>query len=227
MRYPRRMKRSAAIVGVFVAVSALAADAAPPKAPRLRKAELRPTMKALFPRLTKCYERALARDPKVSGVINTMLKIRNEPGVGLTMRVTGFETHGPLGDSPEFLKCVTATFEAKVLPPVATRGVIDITYPGTFARQSPDGRDSAIVDAAARAADQGRWSEALADAERGLLLTSLDGPFRRRLIEIAGLSACHLRDEPKARYFFSLASPEFEDRVQQTCLEAATIDLWN
>lgn len=141
------------------------------------------------------------------------------------LTVNVFDTHGKLGESHEFLACVRATFESKIFPPIETRGSVDVTYPSTFAPVAPDNRDKAIVDKAARAANAGRWSEALTQAEHGLELTSLDGPFRRRLIEVAGLSACHLKDQAKARHYFSLASPEFENRVQETCLEFASIDL--
>jgi hypothetical protein len=194
-------------------------------AKKLRKAELRPTMKAFFPRLNRCYEQAVAKEPQISGVINTKLTIRNEPRLGLILSVNGFDTHGPLGESREFRACVTTMFESAVLPPIKTRGSLDVTYPATFARESPSDKDSAIVDTAARAGKDGRWGDALADAERGLELATLDGPFRRQLIEIAGVAACHLKNEAKARQYFALSSPGVEDRVQQACVQFATLDL--
>jgi hypothetical protein len=191
---------------------------------RLRKAELRPAMKAIVPKLGRCYEQARRHDPQISGVIDTKLTVRNEPHLGMMLTVNGFDTDGALGESPDFLACVKATFESAVLPPIATRGTLDIIYPSTFAPQPPDNRDTSTVDGARRASDDGRWSDALANAQRGLKLTSLDGPHRRQLIEIAGLAACRLKDGPRARRFFALASPEFEDRLRQACL-AAAIDL--
>ncbi len=192
---------------------------------RLRKAELRPAMKRIIPLLQHCYERELARAPQIRGVINTKLTIRNEPALGMMLSVNGFDTHGELGESREFLACVTKTFESTVYPPIATRGALDLTYPSTFATESPGDRDKPIVDKAERDATNGRWSEALDDAEQGLTLTSLDGPLRRRLIEVAGLSACHLKDQAKAQHYYSLASPEFEERLQETCLQFASLDL--
>jgi hypothetical protein len=208
-------------------VRAEAAPAVPAPSARLRKAEVRPAMKAIAPLLQQCYvrERERTRDPELSGVINTKLTIRNEPGVALSLTVNGFDTHGKLGESRDFLACVTRTFESSAAPPVATRGVLEVTYPTTFAPQPPDHRDQAIVDAADRAATEGRWSDALAAAERGLELTSMDGPMRHRLIEVGGLSACHLDDEAAARQYFALASPEFEDELQQACADFAAIDL--
>jgi len=188
---------------------------------RLRKAELRPTMKAVAARLGRCYEQARRRDPQTSGVVDTKLTIRNEPRLGMILTVNGFDTDGPLGQSPDFLACVKATFESAVLPAIATRGTLDVTYPSTFAPQPPDNRDTTAFESARRAANDGRWGAALADAERGLKLTSLDGPHRRQLIEIAGLAACRSKDAPRARRFFALASPEFEDRLRQACVAAA------
>ncbi len=201
--------------------------AARPGSTRLRKAALRSRLKAIAPLLTRCYEQARAHDPQISGVINTKLTIRNEPRLGMILSVTGFDTHGTLGQSRDFLACATTTFEAAVLPPIETRGSLDLTYPTTFAPLPPDNHDTAIVDQAAGAADHGRWSDALRDAEQGLELTSLDGTFRRRLIEIAGVAACHVKDEPKARHYFSLAAPQIEERLQRVCREAAAIDLVN
>lgn len=192
---------------------------------RLRKADLRPRMKAIVPRLTSCYRQARAKDPAISGVINTRLTIRNEPKLGMTLTVNGFETHGLLGESREFLACVTATFEGAVFPAIKQRGSLDVTYPTTFAPQAPDNRDKDIVDAAAKAEAEGRWSAALDAAERGLEKTSLDGPHRHRLVEIGGVAACHLEHDADARRYYALASPEFEDRIRETCLAVAAIDL--
>jgi hypothetical protein len=213
-----------------VVVRAEAAPEVPavaPTSPRLRKAEVRSTMKAIAPLLQDCYvrERERTHDPELEGVINTKLTIRNEPGVALRLTVDGFDTHGKLGESREFLACVTRTFESSTAPPVATRGVLSVTYPTTFAPQPPDHRDQSIVDTAGRAAAEGRWSDALAAAEHGLALTSMDGPMRHRLIEVGGLSACHLDDEAAARQYFALASPEFEDELQHACADFAAIDL--
>ncbi len=186
---------------------------------------LRTNLKSVVPLLTPCYEQAVARDPEVKGVINTRLTVRNEPRLGMTLSVNGFDTDGPLGESREFLRCVTSTFEAAVLPPIETRGSRDLTYPTTFATQAVDNHDKGIVDGAESAATAGRWSEALAKAEQGLKSVSLDGVFRRRLIEVAGMAACELRDEPKARHYFSMASPQFEERLETTCSRVAMIDL--
>lgn len=192
---------------------------------RLRKADIRPAMKTLAPHVTACYEAARAVDAHVSGVINTKLTISNEPALGMILTVHGFETHGTLGQSREFLDCVTKTFEAAVLPPVAMRGQLDALYPFTFSPEPVDNRDKPILEKAARLAKEHRWTDALAEAERGLLLVTIDGTVRHPLIKIAGLSACNLKDEQKARHYFALASPEFEDALQHACLEHAGIDL--
>jgi len=170
--------------------------------------------------LDRCYRAALSTDPKISGVVNTGLTIRSDPSLGITLTVTGFDTDGPLGESKEFLACVKTTLESNVLPPVTSLGMIEVTYPLTF---DPGGvvhhDDKSIVDACVRAAKQGRCAEAFDAAERGLKRTWLAGPLRHSLIEVAGTCACRLKDEPKARHYFSLASPEFEDNIVRACTE--------
>jgi hypothetical protein len=192
---------------------------------RLRKADVGPAVHTVIPRLATCYERARAHDPQLSGVINTKLTVENEPQRGMRLRVIGFDTSGPLGESQDFLACVKRTYESAVLPALTTRGALDFIYPSTFAPQPPDNHDTSSVDEAARAASEGRWADARRDAERGLELTSLDGTYRRRLIEIAGLAACHLHDEVGARFYFALAPPRAEPTLQQACQDAANIDL--
>lgn len=186
-------------------------------AARLQKRDVRPTMKAIFPALTTCYQRVVERDPQIRGVVNTELVIRNAPGLGLTLTVEGFDTHGSLGSSKPFLACVKRVFEAKVLPPIAPRGSVRVTYPGTFTTEPVDNHDLSLVESADRALASKRWAEALADATRGLEQTFLDGPPRRRLIEIGGVAACELKDRKAARRHYRLASPEFEDRIARTC----------
>src|SRR5690349_4055960 len=59
---------------------------------RLSKAELRPRLKVVMRLLERCYRTALATDPKTSGVVNTALTIRNDPALGISLTVTGFDT---------------------------------------------------------------------------------------------------------------------------------------
>jgi hypothetical protein len=187
---------------------------------RPSKAELRPRMKVVMRLLDRCYRAALVTDPKISGVVNTELTIRSDPTLGISLTVTGFDTDGPLGDSKEFLACVKTTLESNVLPPVATAGMIEVTYPLTFdpgGVAHPD--DQSIVDDCVRAARQGRCADAVAAAERGLERTWLAGPLRHSLIEVAGTCACRLKDDRKARHYFSLASPEFENNIVRACTE--------
>lgn len=210
---------------ILVVTALLAGDAAAdPRAQidaittgKLRKLELRPTMKKLFPSVRACYERELKRTPKIAGVVNTQLTIRNDPKLGMTLTVDGFDTDGALGTSQPFLACVKATFEARVFPAIATRGIAHVTYPGTFSTEPLGDRDKPVVDRAVAHAKAARWTEALAAAGAGLKLTSLDGPLRRQLIEIGGVAACHLRDDKQARRYYALASPEHEAAIEQAC----------
>jgi hypothetical protein len=183
-------------------------------------------MKAIFPSLGICYTREVARDPKIRGVVNAQLLIRNDPKLGLSLTVEGFDTDGALGNSQTFLACAKGVFESKLFAPIATRGSAHVIYPGTFTTEPLDNHDLSLVESAARALAAKRWSQALADATQGLKQTFLDGPPRRQLIEIGGVAACELRDEPAARRYFGLASPELEARIAKTCASAG-IDLDN
>jgi len=191
---------------------------------RLRKADLRPGMKPVMRLLGRCYQKALLIDPNISGVVNTGLTIRNDPSLGISLTVTGFDTDGRLGKSKQFLSCVTTTLESNVLPPLPTLGAIDATYPLTFDPGGVDHHDTSIVDDSVRAAKQGRCAEAVDAAEHGLTRSWLAGPLRHSLIEVAGTCACRLKDESKARHYFSLASPEFEDNIVRACT-AVSINL--
>jgi hypothetical protein len=195
-------------------------------AARLRKIDLRPTIKSIFPSLTTCYDREVARDPKIRGVVNTQLLIRNDPKLGLSLTVEGFDTDGTLGNSQPFLACAKRVFESKVFAPIAMRGSLHVSVPGTFTTEPVDNHDLSLVESAHRALEAKRWAQALADATQGLKQTFLDGPPRRHLIEIGGVAACELRDEKAARRYFRLASAKFEDRIAKTCA-AAGIDLDN
>lgn len=188
---------------------------------RLSKADLRPRMKVVMRLLDRCYHGALLTDPKISGVVNTGLTIRSDPTLGISLTVTGFDTDGRLGESKEFLSCVKTTLESNVLPPLPTLGRIEVTYPLTFDPGGVDHHgDTSIVEGCVRAAKQGRCAEAVDAAERGLKRTWLAGPSRHSLIEVAGTCACRLQDELKARHYFSLASPEFEDNIVRACTAA-------
>jgi hypothetical protein len=179
---------------------------------RLSKAELRPRMKVVMRLLDRCYREALSTDPTISGVVNTGLTIRNDPTLGISLTVSGFDTAGRLGESKPFLACVKTTLEANVLPPVTTLGMIDVLYPLTFdpgGIAHPD--DASIVDACVRAANQGRCAEAVADAERGLERSWLAGPLRHTLIEVAGTCACRVKDE--ARRVTTMRSPHPSSRT--------------
>lgn len=185
---------------------------------RDRGGELRPRLKVVM-RLLERYADARAIEPRTNGVVNTELTIRSEPELGISLTVHGFDTDGPLGESKDFLACVKTTLEANVLPPIATGGSIDVTYPMTFDPGGGDHHDTSVVDAV-RAAKQGHCADALDGAERGLEKPWLPGPSRHTLIEVAGTCACRLKDERKARHYFALASPEFEDKIVRACSTA-------
>lgn len=180
-------------------------------ADRLRKSELRPTLKKIFPKLTDCYEREVARTPGIAGVVNTELAAVNDPKHGLTLTVTGFDTDGKLGESNTFRACVKSVFEAQ-------------TWPGTFATTPPNDNEKPLVERAARANRDGRYRDAIELATRGLKIVTMAGPLRRELIGTAGVAACHLKDASAARHFYALATPEFEPAIETSCQDAA-IDL--
>jgi hypothetical protein len=197
--------------------------AGPPR--ELTRSQLREPMHAFVPLLRDCYARAVAHDPALAGVVNTKLAIASVRNQGTIFTVRGFDTSGALGQSSEFRACVTATAATIVLPPIADGGAADVTYPITFAPDPPDNHDTGLVDRAAAAAAAGHWEEALASAERGLELTSLDGTFRRKLIATAGVAACHLGREAKARHYYALASAAFTLEIADACRREAHLDV--
>jgi hypothetical protein len=184
---------------------------------RLRKSELRPTLKKIMPRVRACYERELETTPGVDGVVNIKLTVRNAPTLGLTLSVSGFETSGALGTSKSFLACVTRTLEGKVYAAIPTLGSADFIYPFTFTTVAPSDRDRAVVDRADASAQAEDWAAVLTTVASGLELTSLDGPLRRHLIELGGLAACHASDAPTAQHYYALASPEYEAEIETAC----------
>lgn len=183
----------------------------------LTKADLRTPMHLFVPLLADCHQRALAADPHAEGVLNTLLVVDSASGDGTIFTVRGFDGAGALGRSSDFRACVKATTESIVLPPIANGGTAEITYPITFAAAPPDNRDTAVVGQAKAAVAAARPDDALRIAESGLKLTSLDGTFRRKLIGIAGVAACQLRDVAKARHYSALASATFELTIREAC----------
>lgn len=191
---------------------------------RLTKSELRPSLKKIFPKLTSCYQRELARAPGITGVVNTALEVLNDPELGMSLTVTGFDTDGPLGDSKTFRACVTSVFEGTVYPAIGTRGRLDFLYPGTFGTAPVDDHQRPLVDRADQANRDGHYEDALALATRGLKDVTMNGELRHRLVGAAGVAACHAKIEAQARHFWALASPEFEPAIATSCQDAA-IDL--
>jgi hypothetical protein len=184
---------------------------------KLTKEQVRLPLKRVMSILQPCFVGA------PGGVLNIELAIDSARGVGAVLTVRGFDASGPVVRALEVRECVSSTMQAIVLPPIADGGRIELTYPLTLAARPPDNRDTRLVDEADRAIGDGQWTRALVAAERGLEQTSLDGTFRRRLIEIAGLAACNLKDEAKARRYLALASPEVEPKLRETCLRVARI----
>jgi hypothetical protein len=205
------MKASIAVLAIAL-VSPVRAE--PARA--LTKQDVREPMKRVVPLLAPCYDRARASDPAIAGVVNPELTITSQGG-HTTIRVRGFDAPGPLGRSAAFRACAKAALEGAALPALAATGSIELSYPITFAPQAPDNRDASVLDDAKRALAGQRWAEALATAERGLELTSIDGTIRRPLIEIAGIAACRLGRTAKARHYAALASPAQERAIRAAC----------
>jgi hypothetical protein len=199
----------------WIVVVALASPVlADPRA--LTKDDVRAPLKRVVPLVARCYDRARASDLAIAGVVNPELTVTSAGGK-TTIRVRGFDTSGPLGRSPAFRACAKAAIEGAVLPPLAVTGSIELMYPMTFAPQPPDNRDAGVLADARRAAYGNRWADALAAAERGLELTSIDGTIRRPLIEIAGIAACRLGRIAKARHYLALAGPAQERAIRASC----------
>jgi hypothetical protein len=200
----------------WLVVLAFASPVAADPARALTKDDVRAAVKRVVPLVAPCYERAHANDPTIAGVVNPELTITIRGG-RTTFRVRGFDTTGPFGKNAAFRACMKAALEDAVLPPLAVTGSIELTYPITFTPQAPDNREAWILDDARRALADQRWPEALATAERGLELTSIDGTIRRPLIEVAGIAACRLGRTAKLRHYLELASPAHERAIRAVC----------
>ncbi|HEY5951453.1 MAG TPA: hypothetical protein VIV40_38430 [Kofleriaceae bacterium] len=208
----------------LVAVAVLLASGVGPTyaKPQLTKQDVKPALKQLVPMLTRCYVAAQRRKPSIRGVVNTRFAVTSTRERTRVV-VKGFDTAGELGESKPFRSCVIKTVAAAKLPS-SGEGTIELLYPITFAPTPPDNADTTLFDQAKQAAAKGDWSEALAKAERGLESTSIDGTVRRPLIAIAGVAACHLSDQTKARHYTALASPNEEREIRDVC-KLANVEL--
>jgi hypothetical protein len=201
---------------IVLLVVAFAAPLRADPARALTKEDVRATVKRIVPLVEPCYVRAHASDPAIAGVVNPELTITSGGG-RTTFRVRGFDTSGPLGKNAAFRACAKAALEGAVLPPLAVTGSIELTYPITFTSQPVDNRDASVLDDARRALTGQRWADALATAERGLELTTIDGTIRRPLIEVAGIAACKLGRTAKLRHYLELSSPAHERAIRAAC----------
>jgi hypothetical protein len=180
----------------------------------LGKAEmLGPIHHLVVPLLRGCFAHVAG-----DGVVNLELAVDSLAGEGTIFSVRDFDTAGAV--TPALRDCLRGTVEAIVAPPIGNGGHAELIYPFTFAQTPPDNHDTRLVDEANAAAEAGRWDAALAAAERALTMTSLDGPVRRKLIGIAGVAACHLKDEKKARHYALLASDAIEPQIRAACASA-------
>lgn len=183
----------------------------PPPSAGLTKAELRPVLKAVVPALAAC-----TGDGTAAGVVELALTITSA-AAGTSIAVDDVLVTGPLAGVPGFRGCAATALAAAPAPRLDRAGRATIRYPVTFDPRPPDNRDAALVDAADRAAAAGRWAAARTHAEAGLARTSLDGPHRRRLIELAGRAACALGDRAAAARYQALASPTAEAAIAAAC----------
>lgn len=178
----------------------------------LTKDELRPVVKALVPALAAC----ITTDAR-AGVVELVLTIAGDPPGATTVGVDDVVVTGPLAADRAFRGCAIAALAAAVPPVLPRAGRASIRYPVTFDPDQPDNRDDAEVLASERAAAAGDWPAAFAAAQTGLTRTSLDGPYRRRLIELAATAACTLGHRDDTRHYLALASAEIEARVRARC----------
>ena len=73
------------------------------------------------------------------------------------------------------------------------------------------------------AAVNGQYARALSLCEQALKLQP-DGPTTTKLVHIAALSACNLKNVGKAQMYFRRASPSAKTGIRQTCLRVARFD---
>jgi hypothetical protein len=153
-------------------------------------------------------------------VVNWRVNVQSDAR-GTSVALVRYDIDGK-PPAPALHACVTGVIDGAKLPQIARFGRLEVSYPITFAVAPPDNRDLKLFDEANRAAAAGDWRQALEAAEQGLEITSLDGQHRRRLIEVAGVAACHLGLGAKAQHYIELASPRVEPVVRETCKQAGT-----
>lgn len=80
-----------------------------------------------------------------------------------------------------------------------------------------------LADEAAQAAINGQYARALWLSEQGLTMNPTTA-VRTKLINIAALCACNLKNVGKVRRFYPLASPNARIGIRQTCMRVAQFD---
>lgn len=108
----------------------------------LTRDEIRTGVKEIVPLLTECFELQLEANPQLGrSTVHTKLVIDSEATLGTVVSVNGLDVEGSLAGNADFGDCLTATFEAMVLPPIADGGHLEIDYPFQFHRNDSPGTD--------------------------------------------------------------------------------------
>ncbi|MBK9032865.1 MAG: hypothetical protein IPL61_16605 [Myxococcales bacterium] len=128
----------------------------------------------------------------------------------------------PSDDDPAAAPPAT-TAPAKPAPATKPGPTASASKPGP-STPAPEPTDpGAIAAAAIEAAVNGLYARALFLSERGLAAGATTGT-RTRLISVAALSACNLKNTVKARQYYVQATPRARDGIRQTCLRVAHFD---
>lgn len=231
-----------------------ATTAPDPTPTELTRDEIRTGVREVTPLLAECFDAELARDPALGAMkVIASMTVDSAADVGTVVTVGDLTIEGPLAQSPDFHDCMTATLESVVLPPFGDGGQATITYPFIFsptddaaagmpppptAAPPPAPRKpvpvtppkpampadpAALASQAAEAAMNAAYARALALAEQGLALTPT-ATTRNKLINIAALSACQLKNRAQVQRYYPQASPSAQVGIRQTCVRAMGVD---
>ncbi|MBK9033877.1 MAG: FHA domain-containing protein [Myxococcales bacterium] len=88
----------------------------------------------------------------------------------------------------------------------------------------PSGDATAIAAEASSAAVNGQYARALSLAEQVIKMSGAPTPQITKAINIAALSACNLKNQAKAKMYYSRATSGAKTGIRQTCLRVAKFD---
>jgi hypothetical protein len=105
--------------------------------PEVDKDYIRGQVREIIPLLTECYEKELARDPKLAGKVVVNFTIEGAPDVGGLVTESAIDADASTLESPAVRDCIQDTMYALEIAAPKGGGVVKVVYPFEFS--SADG----------------------------------------------------------------------------------------